>query len=459
MSNRKLILLSILVASLSVGCAQPPTTGANQPGPSAVHASPAPLIYPQADTSSQGTVSAPEPNGVLTLGQALALTLMHNPQLKEFSLETRAAQARELQAGLWPNPELEVEVEGIGGTGELSGVESAETTFQLKQRIELGNKAQKRRAVASFESRLAHLNYQSQRTEIFTAATKAFFRVLAAQEKLLLSSELLALSEESFQTVQMRVDAGKDSPVEKARATVAVANIRILHRQTQRHLQSARRQLVSFWASDRPSFHQAVGDLHQLDQLPADDELIDQLRLNPQYARWEAEIDKRRAALDLAETKALGDITLKAALQRFNESEDNAFVLGLSIPLPLFDRNQGSRQEAVHNLAKSKQRQRTAWLALQNEFHRTYQSLADSHAQLNSLHDEVLPAATEVFHAANRAYREGKVDYLNVLDAQRTLVAVKNDYIESLTTYHTAKTDIERLTGGPITGLNLSESE
>jgi len=54
-----------------------------------------------------------EPNDVLVLGQ----TLMHNPELKVFSLEIRAAQARRLQAGLWPNPEIDIEMENIGGTG------------------------------------------------------------------------------------------------------------------------------------------------------------------------------------------------------------------------------------------------------------------------------------------------------------------------------------------------------
>ena len=58
-----------------------------------------------------------------------------------------------------------------------------------------------------------------------------------------------------------------------------------------------------------------------------------------------------------------------------------------------------------------------------------------------------------------RAYQEGKVDYLNVLDAQRTLFDVKSEYIESLAAYHTAKTDIERFIGNQDEAINISESE
>ena len=52
-----------------------------------------------------------EPNGAIALREALALALMHNPELRAFSWEVRASEARTLQASLLPNPEIEVEVE------------------------------------------------------------------------------------------------------------------------------------------------------------------------------------------------------------------------------------------------------------------------------------------------------------------------------------------------------------
>ena len=178
--------------------------------------------------------------------------------------------------------------------------------------------------------------------------------------------------------------------------------------------------------------------------------MVNQLKLNPEYARWEAEIKKSQAVLDLEKSKAAGDITVGAGLKRFNETDDNAVVFGISIPLPLSDRNQGAKQEAVYNLAKSREGQKAAWLKLQNEFNQTYQGFANSYSQATSLKNEVLPAASEMFNAATRAYQEGKVDYLNVLDAQRTLFDVRNEYIESLAAYHTTKVDVERLIGQRI---------
>ena len=459
MRNLKSIFLSLLFASLFTGCAQQQSEGIYQARHSDIYNSQVDSISEQTNKHQEEIMSVTEPDNVLILRQALALTLMHNPELKVFSLETRAAGARELQAGLWPNPEIEIEAENLGGTGELSGFDSAETTIQLSQLIELGNKSKKRKKVASFENELAGLDFQNKKLKIFSEATKAFISVLKAQEKLQLSNELLKLSEESFETVEKRVNAGKDSPVEKKRASVALANIKISHQQAQRNLKYARKQLASFWGQDKPLFKQATGNLDKIEELSELNNLTSQLETNPEYIRSEAQIKKSQAVLDLEKAKAVGDVSIGAGLKRFNETDDNAFVFGISIPLPISDRNQGAKQEAVYNLAKSREEKKATWLRLQNELNQTYLEFANSYSQAISLKEEVLPAAIEMFNAATRAYQEGKVDYLNVLDAQRTLFDVKNEYIESLVAYHIAKTDIERFISNQNQTVNFSESE
>ena len=402
---------------------------------------------------AEETAAIPEivaPVGELTLRQALALTLMKNPELKAFSLETRAAQARELQAGLWPNPELGVEVEKAGGTGASKRFDEAETTIQLSQLIELGNKSQKRRKVASYAKELSRLDYQSKHLEVFGDAAKAFFAVLEAQDKVRLSNDLLKLSQESYNVVEKRVDAGKDSPLERTRASVTMAKIRIEHRKIQRDLDFTRKRLASFWGQDDPRFALAAGKLDSIEKPGEIKKLLGQLKLNPEYTRWQAEIDKRKAALDLERAKAIGDVTIGAGMKRLNETNNNTVLFGLSIPLPVSDRNQGAREEAIINLVKANHEKKAAWIKLQNEFNLAYQELSDAYRLATALRDEVLPGATEMFDAATKAYQQGKVDYLNVLDAQRTLFQVKNEYIETLNVYHAAKTDIDRFINQPV---------
>ncbi len=151
------------------------------------------------------TYEIAEPNDIITLRQALALALMRNPELRAFSWATRASEARKLQASLWPNPELGVEVEDVGGTGGMSGFDGAETTIQLGQLIELNGKLRKRTRVASLEKELAELDYQAKRLDVLTDTTRLFVGVLAAQEQLVLAEELVQLSEQVLTTVSQRV--------------------------------------------------------------------------------------------------------------------------------------------------------------------------------------------------------------------------------------------------------------
>jgi cobalt-zinc-cadmium efflux system outer membrane protein len=95
------------------------------------------------------------------LRQALALALLQNPELRAFAWDVRAAEARTLQAGLRPNPELGLEVENIAGTGVLQGGQSAETTLRLNQVIELGGKRARRLQVAAVERDLAAWDYEA----------------------------------------------------------------------------------------------------------------------------------------------------------------------------------------------------------------------------------------------------------------------------------------------------------
>jgi len=399
------------------------------------------------------------PTGVVTLRQALALTLMHNPELKVFSWDVRISEARRLQASLWPNPELEVEVEEVGGPGQRSGFDAAETTIQLSQLIELGDKRGKRTKLASMGKELAGWDYEAKQLDVFTEVTKAFIEVLAAQQRLKLTKELLQLSEELVETVAKRVDAGKDSPLEKTRAAVTLSNIRIQHQQAVQNLEFVRKQLVSTWTGKEPVFESVAGQFDSLSPIPPINELTGLIEQNPDIARWPLEIDKGKASLELEKAKAISDITLSGGLQRFNETDDNAIVFGISIPLPISDRNQAGKLRAIYELARAREKQRVAHTRIQMKLVKAYQALAGAYTEAAELDKNVLQGAESVFEASKTGYSRGKLDYLNVLDAQRTLFEAKARYIDALASYHTAKADVERLIGCSIDSITIPKSE
>jgi cobalt-zinc-cadmium efflux system outer membrane protein len=320
--------------------------------------------------------------------------------------------------------------------------------------IELGGKRSKLRKLASLEKELAGSDYEAKRLDLFTEVTKAFIEVLAAQDRLGLTEELLQLSEELLYTVTKRVEAGKDSPLEQTKAAVALSNIKIQHQKTVQNLEFTRKQLASTWSGNEPVFESVAGRLDSLSPIPSVDELTDLTAQNPDITRWTQEIDQKKAALELEKAKAISDVTLKGGLQRFNETDDNTIVFGVSIPVQISDRNQAGKLAAAYSLARAREKQRAAHIRIQMELAKAYQALTIAYTEAFELDKNVLRGAERVFEASKTGYTQGKLDYLNVLDAQRTLFKAKAQYIDALTSYHTAKADVERLIGQKLDDIS-----
>jgi len=397
-----------------------------------------------------------DPTGTITLRDAVARALINNPKLKAFSLDIRAAEARKLQAGLLPNPEIDLEIEEFGGTGGLSGFDSSQTSIQIGQLIELADKRSKRTHLAALEKDLAELDFKSKRLDVMSEVARAFIDVLTAQEQLSLSKELVDLSEKAFSTVAERVRAGQDSPVEETKAKIALSNTRIEFESAGKELVSARYQLAATWGSSNPGFEKVSGGFYDMSPAPSLEELAGLISQNPDMARWPAEKERSRAALELEKARAASDIKLGGGIQYFDDGDNSAFILGLSIPMPLFDRNQGNIQEAMYMLAKTEEQRKAVETDLRAGLAEASTKLSSSFSEINILKNDVLPLAGSAFDAAGQGYREGKFEYLMVLDSQRTFFEVRARYIEALAGYHKSRADVERLIGRDLDSVQNS---
>ena len=180
---------------------------------------------------------------------------------------------------------------------------------------------------------------------------------------------------------------------------------------------------------------------------------------NPDVARWSLEVEKSKASLELEKAKAVSDIKIGAGVQNSNETDENAVVFGISIGLPVYNRNQGGKLQAAYMLSRAGEEKAAAQSRIQMDLARAYQQLCNSYAEAKELEENVLQTAENVFQASRVGYQQGKLGYLNVLDAQRTYFQVKAQYIDALASFHIAKSDVERLITRPIKGINVSKNE
>jgi cobalt-zinc-cadmium efflux system outer membrane protein len=329
-------------------------------------------------------------------------------------------------------------------------VSATETTLQLSQLIELGGKRAKRLRLAGFERALVTWDYEVQRLEVLTEAKKAFVDVLATAERLAFSADLLRVAEQMQRTVSERVHAGKVSPIEVTRTRVAVSTAR-LHTQQARHShEAAKKRLAALWGSTTPLFAGVSGALDTTVPLPSLDALVARVQSNPDMARWVSEIDARRAHVEVARSRTIPDLTVSGGVRYLNDTKEGTFVLGFSLPLPLFDRNQGGILEARARLTKAELERRAAEVRVSTALADAYQSLINAATEVTTLQNEVLPAAEEAFHATQEGYRLGKFGFLDVLDIQRTLFETRGRSVEALATYHKAVADLERFSGAEL---------
>jgi len=389
------------------------------------------------------------PKAEVTLDQAITRALQLNSSLAAGTYAVSAAEARVIQAGLLPNPALELEAEKFGGSGDLDGFNAAESTAVISQRIPLGGKRGRRRAVAESEHMLAGRDLEAVRLDVTSGTTAAFYRVLAAQQREALADEFLGLAERFAHTVQARVDAGKVSPVEATRASIEVARARVRLARAERELEAERALLAATWGSSTVAFDQAVGELPE----PKSPPTLGQLRLllmdAPEITRLEDQIERQRNVLELEKSLRIPDLTVSIGPRRFEVTGQSAWVAGLSLPIPIFDRNQGSRRTAEFEVEGARLDAEAVRVALETELAAALERLHAAAQEATTMGREIVPGANVAFAATETGYSEGKFGFLDVLDAQRALFEARSLLVDSREEYDVTLTVLERLIGRP----------
>jgi cobalt-zinc-cadmium efflux system outer membrane protein len=191
--------------------------------------------------------------------------------------------------------------------------------------------------------------------------------------------------------------------------------------------------------------------------VPAYEDVRALLAQNPNVARWAEEMKQRLAALALERARRVPDLSVGIGVQRFEETGAHALTFGLSLPLPLFDRNQGGVLEARHRLAQAGHERKSAEVRTAAAIAESYETLTAARSEVIGLKDQVVPGAVKAFDAANEGYRQGKFGYLEVLDAQRTLFEARGRLLDGQARYHRSVAIVESLIGAKLESLQDRE--
>lgn len=383
---------------------------------------------------------AAPPLPVLTLAQAQDLAATRNFELSAARREVDAADASIRQAGASRNPELTAIVEDL-----RSATRTTTTTLGIP--IELGGKLAARVKVAERSRDMAQAQLSEARSRLRAAVISAFFATVVAQERMTLSKDSASLASRAADVVGKRVTAGKTSPVEAIRARVDLANAQLEVAEAEAELQAARTGLASLWGERDLAFGELAGDTAGTPAQASAADLLAQVDASPALVVARLDIERRQALVDVERSKAVPDLTLSVGTRRDNELGQTRAVVGVSIPLPLFDHNQGAVLEASRRVDKARDDYDAARIRLTVDVRQAATQLSTAQSSLQAIRETVLPASQQAYDASTAGFEAGKFGFLDVIDAQRSLLQARARYLNTLSSAWQAATTIDRLLG------------
>ncbi|WP_339677593.1 TolC family protein [uncultured Zhongshania sp.] len=391
------------------------------------------------------TANAENTAATLTLNEALARTLAHNPQLYQYRFTKDALEAQRQTSVLRPAMALELEVENVAGSGDTQGFDTAETTVALSSVIEMGGKRQARVSYADARINQAEWEQQAVSLDVLGELTALYIESLATQANMGLAEESLGLSRSLLKTVKTRSKQGAtpEAEVMRAQASVARAEIRLAALVEQFERQKV--QLARFWGDTTPTLTTLEGSLSEFGGNQGFDQLYARVKTSPALQVLASETRIRDAEVTLARAGARSDLTWRAGITRFEETGDTAFTAGLSIPLFSNNRSSGEVRAALANRNAVDYAREDLLLRVHAQLFEAYSLRKQSIAAATKTQNAVIPALEKALRLTREAYENGRYRYLDLIAAQEELLATKQAYIDAASTALISQALIEKL--------------
>ena len=399
------------------------------------------LMLPQSvasEPSSDLENASPTP---LTIDDLQQMALVHNPTLALAARRVAALRGRYLQVGLYPNPTIGYIGEEIG----LGGHPGQHGAY-LTQKIVTAGKLGLNRAVVSHEITRAEQEVEMQRYRVLNDVRAAAYELLAAQRNMALSEQLVRIGEEGQEVAQELLRAQEVSRVDLLRARIEANSAKLLSSNATNDHKAAWRKLALVVG---------IPDLAPAEvQDQSEDERVELawqstldrlLASSPELARAHADVQRAKCDLARAYAGRVPDVQIQAGARYATGAEDALATAGFSLPLRLYDRNQGNIHRARAELAAARQEVLRVRLALENRLAETFREYANSRQQVQRYEKDILPDAKDSLELVRQVYRQGEFSYLELLTAQRTYFRANVAYVQARRDLQVSRTRIEGL--------------
>lgn len=397
--------------------------------------------------------------GTLTLADAMRLAETANPAVRsrEAQLAAVEGERREAVSPLFNNPELSVERarrRSIATDGRTS-----EWTAGIAQPLEIAGQQSRRREAATASIDAVRAEIEEARRQARTDAASRFHAVLAAQRRLQIEERSVDLFDRTSQAVAKRRAAGEDTRLDANVALIEAERARNALARAREHLLEARGELATVLQLPPSAIPQVAGELglpvaaalpYTVEQLQASAQAI------PKHRGLAARLDAARARLGLARAGRYPDVTVGVSVAREGpvDARERVTTLAISLPLPLFKRNDAAIGEATTAATQAEIERTSASREALAQVQRLWAKLDSQRDRVQRLQRTMLQAATDNQHLAARSRQAGQIGLLEQLIVNRQALDAERDLVDALADFHATRIELENAAGWSQEGSN-----
>lgn len=364
----------------------------------------------------------------LTLDDLISIAEANNPTLRQAQMQITGEMGKAIQAGLYPNPTLRYSAEqiGVGGTpGEFHG-------GILSQEFVTSGKLRLSRAKYLQRVKVAEANAVAQQYRVCNDVRIHFYNTLSLQRQVTIQDELVKSAEDSAVTAREAFNMGQANAADIRRTNVALQQARLTQLRTQNMLRQSQRHLSSLLGMDiTGSF--LVGELESA-PIGVDFEtlLANLLGSSPEMIAARAKSQADRIAVQRERAEPIPNLTFEGGAGYNFEADETVAVAGVSLKLPLFDKNQGTIQQAQADLARQCAEIRRLELRLKRDLSQQYEHYLTAVQHVSQYQQIILPELKETYRLLLESYKENRTDWKEVLMAQTGYFKSRVEYTDWL---------------------------
>jgi cobalt-zinc-cadmium efflux system outer membrane protein len=390
--------------------------------------------------SGAAAEAEPAPSFLMLLQQARDAA----PRLAESAANIQTAEGLALQATARPNPAVSLELENIGQNGGPNGLANMQTTLSVNQPIELGGKRSARISAGQAGVGAAQARNRQIVIDFGYDLAVAYAGAEAAQARTVLLEDAVMAAQEDLRAAMVLVNAGREADLRSVQAQSEAATAQADLEAARAQAQNAFAQLANLAGASRPYTGVTPSLLPLAGNLPASS--AEPPVSTPAIAAAEAERDAAARRVDVERTRATPDVTASLGLRRVEAFHDTLVVGGLSVPLPLFDKNRGNIAAALGQFSAAEARLNAARLEAENGYRAAQAQASAANARV-AASTQAQAAAEEAYRLARIGYDAGRTPLVELLIARRNLTTSQSAALDARLARLNAEAALARLSG------------